>query len=329
MISATILGTGSFLPQKILTNQDLERMVETSDEWITTRTGISQRRVCAPEEASSDLGAEAARLACENAGLAPTEIDCLICATVTPDRPLPSTACSIQRKLKMGPVPAFDIQAACTGFPYGLELARVLVLTGTYRRILVVAAECMTRVTDYKDRTTCVLFGDGAGAAVVGTWPEEDSGLLGSLLAADGQYEDLVYVPAGGSRLPASVQTVEKRLHYLKMEGSTLFKIAVISMSEAVKNLLQRFRIKPEEVDLVIPHQANLRIINGVARNSGLPIEKFYVNIQRYGNMSAASVPVALDEARKEGLISPGKLILTVAFGGGLTWGANLIRWTG
>jgi len=329
MISATILGTGSYLPQKILTNQDLERMVETSDEWITTRTGISQRRVCAPEEASSDLGAEAARLACENAGLAPEEIDCLICATVTADRPLPSTACSIQRKLKMGPVPAFDIQAACTGFPYGLELARVLILTGTYRRVLVVAAECMTRVTDYKDRTTCVLFGDGAGAAVVGTWPGENSGLLGSLLAADGQYEHLVYIPAGGSRLPASLQTVEKRLHYLKMEGSTLFKIAVISMSEAVKNLLQRFDIKPEEVDLVVPHQANLRIISGVAKNSGLPMEKFYVNIQRYGNMSAASVPVALDEARKEGLISPGKLVLTVAFGGGLTWGANLIRWTG
>ncbi|MCM8770118.1 MAG: ketoacyl-ACP synthase III [Candidatus Omnitrophica bacterium] len=327
MKNVLIAGTGSYLPEKVLTNRDFEQMVETSDEWIVTRTGIRERRVSNRNEAASDLGAQAAMQACLDASVSLEDIDCLICATITGDLPLPSTACIIQKKLGLKSAPAFDISAACTGFLYGLELARCLIIAGNYKNILVVAAECMTRVTDYQDRNTCVLFGDGAGAAVVSAGESEQNGLIGSFLAADGEHEDLVYIPAGGSRLPASRETVDRRLHFLKMEGSTLFKIAVLSMSEAVRILLKRFKVKPEEVGLIIPHQANLRIINGVAKNLGIPEEKFYVNIQRYGNMSAASVAVALDEAKRERRLKTGDLVVTVAFGGGLTWGANLIRW--
>lgn len=328
MGSAIIKGTGSYLPEKILSNQDLEKMVDTSDEWIMTRTGIKERRICPAGKASSDLGTEAARIACADAGVLLQDLDMILCATITPDKYFPSTACLIQSKLGLENIPALDLSAACSGFIYGLEVARNFILTDNYRNILVVAAECMSRLTDYTDRTTCVLLGDGAGAAVVGYSEQPDIGILGSYLSAAGKYGDLLHVPAGGSLLPACAETVEKRLHFMKMEGSALFKIAVLTMTEAAEKTLARFHLQKEDIALVIPHQANLRIIAGVAKNLDLPMEKFFVNIEKYGNMSAASVPVALDQAARQGRIAASDLVLTVGFGAGLTWAANLIRWT-
>lgn len=325
MAGAIILGTGSFLPEQIITNHDFEMMVDTTDEWITTRTGIKERRICPRGMASSDMGKEASLNACRDAGISLDEIDFILCSTITPDMFFPATACLIQAKLGIKNIPAFDISTACSGFIYGLEIAKNLILTGGYRTGLVVSTETMSRMTDYTDRSVCVLLGDGAGAAILRHSDEE--GILGSYLSADGSYGNLLYVPAGGSLNPASFDTVEKRMHFMQMEGSRLFKIAILTMSESINKLLDRFNLKKEDISIFIPHQANLRIINGVAKNLGIPAEKFYVNIERYGNMSAACVPIAMDEASKKGLLKKGDLIITVAFGGGLTWGANLIRW--
>lgn len=324
-MGVVIKGTGSYLPEIILTNKDFEMMVETSDEWITTRTGIKERRIAPRWMASSDLGVEAAKRACEDAGISPDEIEFVICATISPDKFFPSTACLIQSKLGLKNILSFDFAAACSGFLYGLEIGKNFILNGEYKKGLVVASECMSRLTDYTDRSICILLGDGAGAAVIEKSDEE--GIIGSYLSSDGNYEKLLHAPAGGSRLPASFDTVEGRLHFMKMEGSTLFKIAIQAMSNSVKKILEKYNLKKEDISLIIPHQANLRIITGVARNLNIPIEKFYINIQKYGNMSAACVPVALDEAVKKGLIRKGDFLITVAFGGGLTWGANLIRW--
>ena len=327
MVNASIIGTGAFLPDIVLTNSDMEMMVETTDEWIITRTGIKERRICPRGMATSDLGYRAAIAACEDAAVKPGEIDFIIAATITPDKFFPSTACLIQSKLGIKNIPVFDLSAACSGFIYGLEIARNFIACGTYKTGLVVANECMSRMTDYTDRSTCVLLGDGAGAAVVRASGKEP-GIMGSYISADGNYGDILAAPAGGSYMPSSFDTVEKHLHSMKMEGATLFKIAILSMSESVNKVLDNHGFKKEDVSMIIPHQANLRIIQGVARNLNIPVEKFYINIEKYGNMSAACIPVALDEAYRKGLLKKGELILTVAFGGGLTWGANLIKWT-
>ncbi len=325
-MGSTITGTGSYLPEKILTNADLEKMVDTSDEWIFTRTGMKERRICPENMASSDLGAEASKKAISDAGINPDEIEMIICATITSDMVFPSTACIIQNKLGLDNIACFDISCACSGFIYGLELARNLINSGQYRKILVVAAECMSRVTDYTDRSTCVLLGDGAAAAIV-SYCDDEYGIIDSYLGSSGKYGNLLYVPAGGSRLPASHETVSGRLHFMKMEGSALFRIAVNAMSDAIKKIFERNNVNPEDVSLLIPHQANIRIIQGVAKLTGFPMEKVFVNIEKYGNMSAASVGVALDEAVKSGRIRRGDLICMVAFGAGLTWASNLVRW--
>ena len=321
-----ISGTGSFLPGQVITNSDLEMMVDTTDEWITTRTGIKERRICPRGMASSDMGTEASKDACKDAGISPSELELIICSTITPDNSFPSTACLIESKLGIKNIPVFDISAACSGFIFGLEIAKGLMLGGGYKTGLVVASECMSRVTDYTDRSICVLLGDGSGAAVLKQSGED--GIMGSYLSADGGYGDLLNLPAGGSANPASFDTVEKRMHFMKMEGASLFKVAIRAMSDSVNKLIDRFSLRKEDIALVIPHQANLRIINGVAKDLNMPADKFYVNIEKYGNMSAACIPIALDEVSKKGLIKKGDLIVTVAFGGGLTWGANLIRWT-
>ncbi len=321
-----ISGTGSFLPGQVITNSDLEMMVDTTDEWITTRTGIKERRICPRGMASSDMGTEASKDACKDAGISPSELELIICSTITPDNSFPSTACLMESKLGIKNIPVFDISAACSGFIFGLEIAKGLMLGGGYKTGLVVASECMSRVTDYTDRSICVLLGDGSGAAVLKQSGED--GIMGSYLSADGGYGDLLNLPAGGSANPASFDTVEKRMHFMKMEGASLFKVAIRAMSDSVNKLIDRFNLRKEDIALVIPHQANLRIINGVAKDLNMPADRFYVNIEKYGNMSAACIPIALDEVSKKGLIKKGDLIVTVAFGGGLTWGANLIRWT-
>ncbi|MGB9642556.1 MAG: beta-ketoacyl-ACP synthase III [Candidatus Ratteibacteria bacterium] len=326
-MGASIIGIGTHLPEKVLTNADLEKMVDTSDEWIVTRTGIRERRICPEGMASSDLGTEAAKKAIADAAISASEIDMIICATITADMVFPSTACIIQNKLGLSNIPCFDISAACSGFIYGLEIARNFIVTGTYEKILVVAAECMSRVTDYTDRATCVLLGDGAASAIVAK-TDDHVGIIDSYLGASGLYGNLLYIPAGGSKMPATHETVEKRLHYMKMEGSSLFRIAVNAMSESVKKILERNNLTAEGISLIIPHQANIRIIQGVAKLTDIPMEKVFVNIEKYGNMSAASVGVALDEAVKSGKVHKGDLICMVSFGAGLTWAANLIKWS-
>ena len=319
-----IISTGSYLPKHVLTNADLEKMVETSDEWIRTRTGVSERRIAAPEEAASDLGIRAGRLALERANFPPEKIDAVITATITGDYHFPSTACLIQKGLGACNAFAFDLSAACSGFLYGLVCSRGLILSGQCRNVLLVATETMSRVTDYTDRGTCVLLGDGAGAVLL-TADEKDA-VLGSYLASDGSYADLLFMPAGGGRHPASHETVERRLHFMKMEGQALFKVAVQSMSEAARKALERANVSPEEISLVIPHQANLRIIQAVVKNLFLPMEKVFLNIHNYGNMSAASVAVGLDEAVTSGRVKADDLVLLFAFGAGLTWAATVIR---
>ena len=321
-----ILGTGSAVPEKVLTNFDLEQMVETSDEWIKARTGILERRIAKPGEAASDLSVKAAELALSRAQVEPKEIDAVIVATFTQDTLCPSTACFVQHRLGMNSAFAFDLNAACTGFIYGLSTARAYIRTGLIKKALVIGVDMLSKVTDYEDRTTCVLFGDAAGAAVVGEVPD-NQGIIAEYLDADGKYADLIIVPGGGSRLPASEETVKQRQHYVKMKGNEVFKVAVRIMADAVFEALRRCDKQPEDLSLVIPHQANVRIIEASARRLGLDMDRFYMNIDRYGNTSAASVPVALDEALSNGRIKKGDLIALVAFGGGFTWGATIIKW--
>ena len=319
-----IVSTGSYLPQKVLTNADLEKMVETSDEWIRTRTGVSERRIAAPEEAASDLGIRAGRLALERAKFSPEKIDAIITATITGDYHFPSTACLIQKGLGACNAFTFDLAAACSGFLYGLACSRGLIISGQCRNVLLIATETMSRVADYTDRGTCVLLGDGAGAVLLSE--DDKDAVLGSYLASDGGYAGLLFMPAGGSRQPASCETVDKRLHFMKMEGQALFKVAVQSMTEAARKAMDQARVSPEEISLLIPHQANLRIIQMVAKNLSVPMEKVFLNIQDYGNMSAASVAVGLDEAVTGGRVKTGDLALLFAFGAGLTWAATVLR---
>ncbi len=323
-MQAAIIGTGACVPDQVLTNKALEELVDTSDEWIVSRTGIRERRRAGHDEASSDLAYSAARHALKDAGIRADEVDLVLVATATPDMLLPSTACIVQGRLGLKHVPAFDLSAVCTGFIYGLSTADAFIRSGAYRTILLIGVDTLTKFTDYNDRTTCVIFGDGAGAIVVRA-THEKKGVVGSTLYADGSKWDYIYVPAGGSRTPSSV--ADKTNCYLRMKGHDTFKVAVRGLEQAIVDLLERCHLSPDEVDIVIPHQANVRIIEALTRKLGYPPEKVFVNIERYGNTSAASIPIALDEAVRAGKIKSGDNVLLAAFGSGLTWGASLIRW--
>ncbi|MSU22847.1 MAG: ketoacyl-ACP synthase III [Opitutus sp.] len=327
-LSTIILGTGSYAPERVLTNAELSKMVDTSDEWIRTRSGIRERRIAAPGEATSDMGVQAARRALDDAGVTPAEIDLLIVATMTPDLPMPAAACIMQHKLGLPTSAAcFDVNAACTGFVYALDTACAMVASGRYRKALVVGAEKLSTIVDWKDRTTCVLFGDGAGAVVIGTTPQPDVGLIGTRLGTLGESVDLLCIPNGGSSVPATPESIAAGSHFMKMKGKEVFKLAVRVMDEAARDILEQHHLRADQISLVIPHQANLRIIEAISQYLELPLERFFVNVDRYGNTSAASIPLALDEARRAGRIQPGDLTLLVAFGAGLTYGSALLRW--
>ena len=326
MRSAALIGTGSYLPDNVLTNFDLEKMVDTSNEWIMKRTGISERRIADKEMATSDLSIHAARRAIKSAKIDPLEIDMIIVSTSTPDSAFPSTACSVQNGIGAKNSYGFDLAAACSGFVYGLDLADGMIKSSRYDTILVVGAEIFSRIIDWEDKSTCVLFGDAAGAAIIQV--SEEPGIIASYCGADGAYADadLLGVPAGGSRMPASAATVDQKLHTVKMRGQEVFKLGVRIMPEAAQKVLDTAGVSIDQVDLVIPHQANSRIIEAVGDRIGIDPEKIYVNVNQYGNTSAASVIVALDEAIREEHAKVGDLILLTVFGAGLTWGSTLIR---
>ena len=324
-IGVKVLGTGSFLPKRVLTNLELEKIVQTSDEWITTRTGIKERRIVDDSIATSDIAIEAARKALEEAKIAPQDLDAIIVATITPDMLFPSTACFVQKGLGATKAFAFDMSAACTGFIYALGVAKGLIESGYCSKILIIGAETLSKITDWQDRNTCVLLGDGAGAIVLGA-TEQKSNILSVYLGADGNYENLLKLPAGGSRNPTSQKTIDERLHYMKMEGKEVFKVAVTKMAEAAKKALEIANLTANDISLLIPHQANLRIVEAIAKRMEFPLDKVFINLQKYGNMSSATTIVGLDEARKEGRLKQDDLVELVAFGGGFTWGAAVLR---
>ena len=329
MTRARITGTGSALPDKVVTNRDLEQMVETNDEWITTRTGIKQRRIAAEGEYTSTFAAEAARRALAMSGIGADELDLIILGTVTPDFPFPATACIIQKELGAHKAAAFDLSAACSGFLYGLSIATAYIRSGVARKALVMGAEVLSRVVDWTDRNTCILFGDGAGAVVVeAVEGEGESGILSTHLFSDGSHWDQLYLPGCGSRNPASNQrTIDEHLYYIRMEGNDVFKHAVRAMEEAATAALDANSMSPSDISFFIPHQANRRIIDATAKRLGLSEDKVFVNLHNYGNTSAASIPIALDEANRSGIINNGDIILMDAFGGGFTYGSALVRW--
>jgi 3-oxoacyl-[acyl-carrier-protein] synthase-3 len=325
MVFAGITGTGVCVPEKIVTNYDLEKTIETSDEWITTRTGIKQRCIADSTTAVSDLSTEAARRAIEDAGIDPVDIDLIIIATVTPDMLFPSTACIVQKNIGAVNAAGFDIEAGCTGFIYALTVANSFIQSGVYKNVLVIGAEVLSKIIDWNDRSTCVLFGDGAGAVVLSAM--DQPGLLSNYIKSDGRGGDLLYVPAGGSKLPTSAETVEQKLHYVRMNGNEVFKFAVRIIGEAVETALKKAGLGLSDIDFLIPHQANQRIVDAAVKRLMISRDKVYVNLDRYGNMSSASIPVALDEAKAKGLIKTGDTVVLVGFGAGLTWGANVLRW--
>lgn len=314
-------GTGRFLPERVVTNEDLAKIVETNDEWIQSRTGIRERRLADGDTTAADMAAAASRKAMEKAGIGPEDVGIVVLSTATPDRWLPSTACDTQALLECSNALAFDVSAACSGWLYGLSMAEGYLVAGRADYALVVATEKMSAIVDWTDRTTCVLFGDGAGAAVLKRASGE-KGIVSSFHRSDGHLADLLYRPGGGAAVPMDEQVLERRDHLLKMSGREIFKNAVRSMAEACSHALERAGITGDEVDLMVPHQANIRIIEATAKYADIPMEKVYVNVDRYGNMSSASIPVALDEALQEGRIQPGMKVLTATFGAGLTWGA-------
>ena len=324
---AAITGTGSYLPETVLTNFDLEKMVDTSDEWIRQRTGIVERRIAEDDTATSDLSVQAARLALKRAQIDPLNIEMILVATVTPDTFFPSTACYVQKGIGAKNASAMDISAACAGFLYGLDLANGLIISGQYDTILVVGGEVFNNIVDWSDRNTCVLFGDGAGAAVVQA-TEEPKGILSSYIGSDGDYADidLLGIPAGGSRMPVTSDAIDQNLNKIQMNGREVFKLGVRLMPEAAERALEKANVSVDDIDLLIPHQANLRIIEAVGQRLGVQREKVYVNVDKYGNTSAATVIIALDEAIQEGRAKPGDLVLLVTFGAGLTWGSTLLR---
>ena len=323
---AGILGTGHSYPEGILTNADLAEIVETSDDWITTRTGIKQRRKAAPDEYTSLFAVRAARQAIERARLDPSDIDLLLCATVTPDQILPSTGCIVQAELGANNAAAMDIVAACSGFLYGVSLADSMIRTGQVRHAVVVGAEILTQYVDYTDRQTCVLFGDGSGAAVLGP-VDNGRGILATKIKSDGRYEEQLYSPGGGTRKRPTAETLAAGDHYFKMKGNELFKVAVRSMDQISREVLEKAGLKADDIDLFIPHQANQRITEAVAGRLNVDLSKVYSNIAVHGNTSSASIPIALDECVAAGRVKEGDLVLMTSFGGGVTWGAVLMRW--
>ncbi len=326
MVAAGILGTGAALPEKVITNQDLEKIVDTSDEWITSRTGIKERRQAGPHQTTSSLSVEASTKALEMAGLAPTDLDLIICSTISPDMPLPSTAAYIQQKLGARDCCSFDLAAACSGFLFGITVAEQFIRTGKAKHVLVIGAEILSRYVDYKDRATCVIFGDGVAAAVLGA-VEPPSGMLAAEMHTNGAFSDHLYIPAGGALKPASCETVRAREHYIKMRGNELFKVAVRSMEDVSRRVLEQAGVSAHEIDLFLPHQANQRITDAVRERLGVCAEKVYTNISRLGNTSSASIPICLDECVRSGRLRKGNLVLMAAFGAGVTWGAVLMRW--
>lgn len=324
--SVGISGIGAYAPPRRLTNSDLEKIVDTSDEWITTRTGINERRIAEDNIASSDLAVKAAEIAIERSGVKLSDIQLIIAATASPDMLFPPTACIVQDKLGIPNCGAFDLEAGCTGFIYALSVASQFISTGAYDTVLVVGAEVLSKFLDWKDRTTCILFGDGAGAAVLTPVPE-NTGILSFYLGSGGSTTDLLYMPGGGSKEPPTHKTVDEGKHFVKMVGNEVFKHAVLKMEESARISLERAKLKIEDVDFYIPHQANIRIIESVMKRLKIPSEKLYVNLQNYGNTSCASIPLALNEAVEKGVIIKGKNILLTAVGAGLTWGGMMINW--
>ncbi|MCM0760919.1 ketoacyl-ACP synthase III [Sporomusa sphaeroides DSM 2875] len=321
-----ILGTGSYVPEKVITNHDLAKMIDTSDDWIVERTGIRERRVVKEGESTLDLAVKAAEKALQDAGVTAAELNAIIVATVTPDMPFPSVACLVQEKIGARNAAAFDITAVCAGFIYALATGSMFIYTGNYKKVLVIGAETMSAITDWSDRNTAILFGDGAGAVILGkTTP--GYGVLSLHLGADGSGSDLLKVPAGGTRLPVSEEIVANRLHFIRMDGNEVFKFAVKVMGEAAKQVLEKANLSTDNIAYLVPHQANLRIIQSAAKRLRLPMDKVVVNVDKYGNTSAASIPIALDEAAKSGKFKNGDIIVMVGFGGGLTWGSGVVRW--
>jgi 3-oxoacyl-[acyl-carrier-protein] synthase-3 len=322
-----LVGTGRYTPEKILSNADLERMVETSDQWIRERSGIRERRIAEQHETLAYMSKVACLQVLDEAGLTVDEVDAILVGTATPDRLLPSTACDLQAELGARNAAAFDVAAACSGFVYGLVVAESLVASETARNVLVVGADRLSTITDYSDRATAILFGDGAGASLVQPTTGDGSGILSTYIKTDGSLGNLLYRPGGGGNHPPDEQMLKDRGYFIKMAGREVFKAAVLSMADAADQALTRAGVSGQDVDLLIPHQANIRIIESTAKHAGIPMEKVYVNVDRYGNTSAASIPIALDECVRDGLIREGSLVLMVAFGGGFTWGSVVLRW--
>ena len=323
---ASITGIGSYLPNKVLTNYDLEKMVDTSNDWIIQRTGIKERRIVENGVTTSDLATQASLRAMEDAGVSPKDLDMIITSTITPDHIFPSTSCYIQQKIGATRACAFDILAACAGFIYAMSIGQSFINSGAMKTVLVVGAECLSKITDYTDRATCVLFGDGAGAVIIQRNPVKHE-ILSSSLAADGSEADVLIMPGGGAKNPASLESIQQRLHYIQFRGKEVFKLAINNITNLILETTKENGLTLDDIDLIIPHQSNLRIIEATMEKLGLPMEKAFVNIDKYGNTSSASVPIAIDEARKDGRLRKGNIVMLVAFGGGLTWGSSLIRW--
>ncbi len=324
--SVSIIGTGSYVPERILTNRNLEEIVDTSDEWIRTRTGIGERRIAAPEEATSDLATNAALAAMSQAEVSAEQIDLIIVATVTPDMFFPATACWVQKKLGAIRAACFDVSAACSGFIYAMEIAQQFISNHVYNTVLIIGADKLSSIVDWSDRNTCVLFGDGAGAAILRN-RGASHGVIATHMGSDGEFTDILFMPGGGSRCPITPENVHQKLNTIKMLGKETYKQAVTAMSDAADRALEAAGLKYDDIACVIPHQANMRIIEAIAHRMGLPVGQFYVNLEKYGNTSAAAVAIALDEAHRSGRFKIGDYILLVVFGGGLTWASSVIQW--
>ncbi|NIA06127.1 MAG: beta-ketoacyl-ACP synthase III [Actinobacteria bacterium] len=323
---ATIAGTGSFVPEKVLANSDLAKIVDTSDEWITVRTGIKQRRIASEGQTTATMAVKACRQALEDAAVAAEDVQAIICATITPEMPLPATACFIQDQLGAAGAAAFDIAAACSGFVYGLEVGKLFIESGRYDNVLVVGSETLSRITDYQDRASCILFGDGAGAVLLRATNDAQRRILYTHLESDGQKWDMLQLPGGGSRYPMSQRVLDERMQYMKIQGRAIYKFAVNAMQELIADAMKACNLSVDDIKLIVPHQVNQRIIDSAMEKLGFPKERVYVNIDRYGNTSSASVPIALDEARRTGKIGAGDTLVMVAFGGGLTWASAVAR---
>ncbi len=325
-LRAAITGFGAAVPDKVMTNADFEKILDTSDEWITKRTGIKERRIVSDGETTATLAIQAAQKALADADVRATDLDLIICSTVTPEIMFPATACFVQEAIGATDVACFDLSAACSGFIYGLAVGSQFIATGMYKKVLVIGADTLSRVSDYADRGSCILFGDAAGAVVLEPTAEKDKGVLYNVLHADGGGWDYIHVPAGGSRYPASKETVEQGQHFVKMRGRDVYKFAVDKMQWLLGDCMEKCGLTPDDVDLVVPHQVNVRIITSAAEKYNFPLEKIYMNIEKYGNTSAASIPLALAEAREKGLVRPGSTIMLIAFGAGLTWAGSVVK---